>query len=410
MAQTVLRRLKHAVNNPTGGEQAASSLAVKVKNHGSDGTKAKVTLDLGSGLSYKSASGISCNASGSTVNCSLDWIAGGTEKQFTITTDVDADTTGQVESSATVAIDQSGRSDSDTGNNTKSVTTDVVPSADLKVSVVAVDEGTDPPRESTSEWISFTTDGAPFNLSASQTDFTLVSGTAVSLTLTISTGQAYPEVAVGVTPVYTDDGSLWYVVPVTEVVVPTVNLSQGDNPDGVCLTLATDAVTPTLAGVEVGVVVSTTATMSGGDYTASIVGVSAGVSQTLDLNLTVEEPTFELRASTGGALVHAQALRQAQDRLSEVSATSEASVTLTEGGSASVTISADRFYGESDPISLGVLDAPAGLLYSLSPTTLNLGQTATLVVTDTALLANGTYTLTVIGFDGENTSGAWKVG
>jgi len=102
------------------------------------------------------------------------------------------------------------------GNALAATISGLLPDTTYYISVVAVDEGTDPRRESTSEWISATTDDAPFSLSASQTDFTLVGGTAVSLTLSVSTSQTYPEVVVGVTPVYTDDGSLWYVTPVTD--------------------------------------------------------------------------------------------------------------------------------------------------------------------------------------------------
>jgi len=158
---------------------------------------------------------------------------------------------------------------------------------------------------------------------------------------------------------------------------PTVGLYAGVLPDGLSMVFANRWLTPTLAGTPTSLVISATDTMPGGVYTAAIAAFGGGGLTTLDLQVTVNEPTFELAATPDA-------------------------ITLNENQSGAVTISATGFNGESDPIHLEVTGAPPGLLWDLSNDVVYPSGSVTLAITDTLLVGDGRYALHVAGNDGEN--------
>ncbi len=262
----------------------------------------------------------------------------------------------------------------------------LTPDQTYYLSVAAVNEDVEPAALSFSEEIVATTpEGASFELTAASTEFTLIGGTQASTVMTITTGQDAPIVTIGVSVTTELSGSLviTYVTPITMAVAPVVGLIEGNNPDGITLILDTDMVTPTQGGAAVGLVISTTETLYGGDYSASIVGSGGGEDRALQFDITIQEPTFALNPAP-------------------------AAITIDEDGeNVSVNVSAASFFGESDPVHLSIGGIPVGLLYDWSSRVVNAGGgNVTLTCTDTVLLENGTYTLTLSGEDGENTKTA----
>jgi uncharacterized repeat protein (TIGR01451 family) len=154
-----------------------------------------------------------------------------------------------------------------------------------------------------------------------------------------------------------------------------VGLSMDNLPDGMTAILDTNYVTPTQAGEQVGLVLSTTSTLPGGVYTPRLVVNSIGEKKYASLEVTVRAPDFSLE-------------------------TSQPQVTLQEGQFASVPVSIRGENGFDAPVDLYLDNLPQGLLARLDPLKLRPGQPATLVLTDTSLLENGVYPLQVTGQNG----------
>lgn len=153
-----------------------------------------------------------------------------------------------------------------------------------------------------------------------------------------------------------------------------VSLFAGDAlPPGFGLTFVPQAITPTLAGAPVALVISTSLALETGGYTLPIVGLGAGVTRTLNLPAQVLAPDYSLSAGPTPAVLH-------------------------PGGTASVTVRADALRGMADPIQLSLEGAPAGLLHRFEPPSIAPGATSTLVLTSTALLGPGSYVIHVAGF------------
>jgi len=231
-----------------------------------------------------------------------------------------------------------------------------------------------------SEEIMVTPTGAAFTIEASTVDFNIIGGGEASFVITLTASHDLPPITIGVTTTteIIDGEVITTVHPITITLTPPVTLFDNNTPDGLNIIMDTDLVTPTTDGVPVTVIISTTHTMHEGDsYTAQIEAIGGGEVQTLDLNVTIHEPTFELLSSPS-------------------------SLTMSEGGSTTLTFSADYLHGEEDPIYLGVEGIPVGIAYSFNGRLMDFGGTVTLTLTDTKLIDNGTYMLTLVGDDGEN--------
>ncbi|MFQ5341349.1 MAG: DUF4397 domain-containing protein [Anaerolineae bacterium] len=147
--------------------------------------------------------------------------------------------------------------------------------------------------------------------------------------------------------------------------------------DGISIRFANTVVTPAPEGTPVSIAISTTDSLPGGEYVVPILARGGGVTRTLDLRVVVLEPKFTLQA------------------------TPEA-VTLAQGESTQVVISASRSHGEGDPIHLDLRGAPAGLAWKFSREVVYPGKSVKLTLTDTGVSGHGQYELHVVGEDGEN--------
>ncbi|MCP4543569.1 MAG: DUF4397 domain-containing protein [Chloroflexi bacterium] len=205
-------------------------------------------------------------------------------------------------------------------------------------------------RVSVSEAESVTIAGAEFNLTAAPAPLQVIAGQTISTAVTLNTSlDPYPE---------------------------PIGLYPGARSDGLGLDLASNLVTPTLAGITVPVTITTGASMSAGVYTATILGQGNGIKQTTELQVQVLAPTFELNAT------------QNQPTLGD----KEAVV---------VSITADRLYGHTTPIWLEAVDSPSPLT-TFDEQRLEIGQSRTLTITDVPFLDGGDYTYQIVGTDGVN--------
>ena len=151
--------------------------------------------------------------------------------------------------------------------------------------------------------------------------------------------------------------------------------------DGIDVAFPTTQVTPSLEGTTVVVVVQATETLAGGTYHVPITAQGGGVTQTLDLLVTVAEPRFTLQAAAANDL-------------------------LGQNASTSVLVGALGTNGENDEIHLDLSGAPAGLQWRFDNEIIMPGGRATLVITDTPISGPGTYVMEIIGEDGEHIESA----
>ncbi len=96
-------------------------------------------------------------------------------------------------------------------------------------------------------------------------------------------------------------------------------------PDGMDVALSTDIMTPTVDGVQAGLMITPSATLPGGVYTVTVSASSSGDVKEVQIPVTVQEPGFTLQASSSA-------------------------LTLVLHGTTSVDISAAYQFGETDPI------------------------------------------------------------
>ncbi len=142
-------------------------------------------------------------------------------------------------------------------------------------------------------------------------------------------------------------------------------------------------VTPTLAGVNVQVEISAMETVPAGNYVVPIIAQSDGLSHTLEVAITI--------------------------KTQDIAVTAPAAVTLGRDQVLDLPITTAGANGASTPIGLHVDNAPVGLLWSLDQDTVLPGGSASLIITDTELLASGTYTVAVSGDDGLHRSTAYML-
>ena len=122
-------------------------------------------------------------------------------------------------------------------------------------------------------------------------------------------------------------------------------------------------------------VISAAKTTPGGVYQAPILATGGGVTQTLSFRLTILQPGFTLAATPSTPVIGADQSR-------------------------SIAVAATGTNGMADPIDLSLDGVPAGLLYSFDRNSVLPGGSATLVLTDTSLLADGQYALGLVGTAG----------
>jgi len=210
------------------------------------------------------------------------------------------------------------------------------------ITLVGVDEETG--RTSRSETITAIASGPTFDLRAAN-DLEVIAGGSGQVALTIgTTSDNYPD---------------------------QVRLSADNLPDGVNISFDTPdgMATPTKVGTTVTATITTTLSMVGGVYEVPITASGYGAQDTVIVRLTVREPRIVVQTTTNALSF------------------------LQNGDSAIVALTATSDYGATGIVALDLLDAPPGLVYRLSANTLAPNGSATLVLTDTGRLENGTYTL-----------------
>ncbi|MCB9434115.1 MAG: hypothetical protein H6668_19255, partial [Ardenticatenaceae bacterium] len=223
------------------------------------------------------------------------------------------------------------------------------PNKSYTVKVVAVDLDTN--RQSASETSQATAGGAPFTLVANPSALTVPGGTvgAVALTLT-TTEEPFPA---------------------------RVVLSAASETDDLTATFLTEVVTPTLAGVSATANITVPTSLASGIYTVTLRASAAGEVRLIDIPVTVQAPSFTLQGSPE-------------------------SVTLTAGATTSVDIDATYLFGEDDDIFVTLENVPEGMEATFDEQLFAVGEQVTLTLGDTSLLTNGSYTLTVVGNDGDH--------
>lgn len=227
------------------------------------------------------------------------------------------------------------------GDQRSTLIDNLTPGQIYYLTVVGVNSETG--RTTYSQTTSAIAQGAPIDLTTTAADQTLIASQSVVVPLSVQSAvDPYPATA--------------FMLP-------------GDLPDGVAVSFDTEQVVPTPSGVAVQATISTTASMREGIYSFPIRVQSEGMQDEVTINLTVHEPRVDVSADP-------------------------TSVTLSSvGGTASVTLNAQGFYGATGPLDLDLLDVPPGLLFDITGGDLSAGGSVTLNFTDTNFLQNGTYTL-----------------
>ena len=190
---------------------------------------------------------------------------------------------------------------------------------------------------------------APFALSAAVRDVQLIGGKAVTLTANLTTPlAAYPD---------------------------AVRLSPGTLPGGLNMVSLQDVIIPTVAGVSATLVITAAKTTPGGVYQVPVLATGGGVTQTLNFNMTILQPGFTVAAAPAAPVIG-------------------------EGESLSIAVATTSTNGMADPIDLSLEGVPPGLLYTFVRYSVLPGGATTLVLTDSSLLADGQYSLQLLGTSG----------
>jgi hypothetical protein len=204
-------------------------------------------------------------------------------------------------------------------------------------------------RASFSEPLPVTIPGAAFTLSPTVETLTVVAGQTFTTDLLLGTDFLTHPTTIGV---YKGVGH------------PDLNVM-----------LVEDTYLPTITGTRIPVTFTVADHLPTGVYTASVLGYGGAESRIANMHVQVMAPTFTLRP----AVTH---------------------TTLSEGGSISFTVAAERLYGHSADVWLELVDRP-------SPRTdmdkrVPLTGTATITISDMAIVPGGWYTYTLRGTDGVN--------
>jgi hypothetical protein len=237
-----------------------------------------------------------------------------------------------------------------TGGSTEWTAQSLDPGRDYYLAIDAYDEGTG--RSSLSQVVSGAAGVAPFALSVPPAIPGIIGGQQATVVVTVTAGaDPYPD---------------------------AVGLLQARPADGLTILPPARPVTPTTGGISVPVTISTTRGLAGGDYTVPLQAQGGGVTRTASLNLHILQPGFDL-------------------------ALAPAAQALGRGQSVQVAVSTTAIWGDDRLVTLQLGNAPAGLQWRWSDSTLAPSESATLALTDTVLLDAGAYQLLVSGSNGTQT-------
>ena len=214
------------------------------------------------------------------------------------------------------------------------VTVDAIPADDA--------EGAAAPARS--ESVVATPLGGMFALAVHPAQIALRPGEAQTVTLTVTTAlDPYPD---------------------------AVGLYAGMLPDEFLVRYAPAIITPTLAGATATVVISATQAATEGAYVLPLVASGGGVSVTSAITVSLLAPALMLSADPAAVLLDA-------------------------GGTISITLDVTASSALAGGVDLALPGAPLGLEARFIPGSVAPGTSATLVLSDTALLQGGDYELMV---------------
>ncbi len=223
-------------------------------------------------------------------------------------------------------------------------------------------------RVSASAAVRATPLAAPFTVAGPAEALAIISGQARTVTLTLTTTEAaYP------------DGVLLFAGDPPTSSLALAGSPASSVPAGVTVRLPDGPITPTVAGVNVRVVISTSETLPDGLYQTPLVARGGGLTRPVTVTLQAQRPYFRLSGPPTNAI-------------------------LSANSSITVPVFAEGVYGSADPVTLAVADPPTGLRWAFDRLVIQPGERAILTLTDTDLLARGSHTFAVLGSDGRATS------
>ncbi|NTU66062.1 MAG: hypothetical protein HGB05_22325, partial [Chloroflexi bacterium] len=217
-----------------------------------------------------------------------------------------------------------------TGNSTLASVTALDPGRPYSLTLHAVDNETS--RVSQSQTVIGVPDGAPFTLIGSTDAINLIAGQGQSLAVTLIAGkEPYP-------------GVVGLQVGCVHQIGADCTLSIG----GLTALFAQEIVTPTLAGVAVPVVISSTEQLAAGTYVVPIIASGNGLSRTFEVAVMLQTQNIAVTAPTAATLSQDQVL--------------------------DLPIATAGINGANRSIGLRVDNIPAGLRWSLDRNTLLPGE------------------------------------
>ena len=165
---------------------------------------------------------------------------------------------------------------------------------------------------------------------------------------------------------------------VTSGTAGTVNLTASVSPSGPTASLNPTSVT---AGNSSTLTVSVGSTVPTGNYTVTVTGVEGSATHSTSVAVTVTAPVtndFSISANP-------------------------TSLSITQGGSGTSTISTAVTSGTAGTVNLTASVSPSGPTASLNPTSVTAGNSSTLTVSVGSSVSTGNYTVTVTGVEGSAT-------
>jgi hypothetical protein len=243
------------------------------------------------------------------------------------------------------------------GNLTSALVTALEPDRPYSLTLQAIDNETG--HVSTAQTVIGVPANAAINLSGPTGPINVIAGQSQNTSLLVTTDHApYP-------------GVVSFQIGCVRLNGATCTSSV----NGLNALFADDYLTPTLAGVSESIVISATELVPAGNYVVPIIATGSGVSRTFNLNVAVSVPAFTLDVNSHVVLLGIAEARE-------------------------MTVSSAGLNGATRLIGLSVKNAPVGLLWSLDQVSINPGESATLIITDTAVLASGLYPIEIRGDDG----------
>ncbi|MDM8520030.1 tandem-95 repeat protein [Anaerolineales bacterium HSG6] len=222
------------------------------------------------------------------------------------------------------------------------------PSQNYTISIMAMDASG--LRTSTSKDVVVTINGAEFEVVTPSEPLKVIAGQKVATEVKLTTElEDYPEI---------------------------ISFFNSDNSDGaVNFEFGGAYGRPTIAGVTVPITVTTSEFLQGGIYTARGLALGLGVEKEFELQVEVTAPTFELIPS-------------------------QTHTVLNKDGSVTFDVAANHLYGHTADILLEVVDSPS--LKTVVDERLTLAGTASVTISDMAIVRGGVYSYTLVGDDGLN--------